>query len=97
MRCPPFPLTRMIPLKVIAYLLALIAAALCAGCSTTSPRSEAEDPFAIALQECMPALLVSNRVPGAVVSYIKNGEVAWTKAFGVANLQWPTIRRIHAA
>jgi CubicO group peptidase (beta-lactamase class C family) len=35
----------------------------------------------------MLGVLASNRVPGAVVSYIKNGEVAWTKAFGVANLQ----------
>lgn len=35
----------------------------------------------------MPGVLASTRVPGAVVSYIKNGEVAWTKAFGVANLQ----------
>ena len=35
----------------------------------------------------MPGVLTSNGVPGAVVSYIKNGEVAWTKAFGVADLQ----------
>ncbi len=35
----------------------------------------------------MPALLAANHVPGAVVSYIRNGEVVWTKAFGVANLQ----------
>ena len=48
------------------------------------------DCFAAALQEQMPELLASNRVPGAVVSYIKNGEVAWTKAFGVANLQTGT-------
>jgi CubicO group peptidase (beta-lactamase class C family) len=41
----------------------------------------------------MPQVLASNRVPGAVVSYIKNGEVAWTKAFGVANLQTGTPMR----
>jgi CubicO group peptidase (beta-lactamase class C family) len=35
----------------------------------------------------MPALLASNKVPGAVVSCIKNGEVAWTKAFGLADLK----------
>jgi CubicO group peptidase (beta-lactamase class C family) len=29
-------------------------------------------------------------VPGAVVSYSKNGKVAWTKAFGVADLQTRT-------
>ena len=46
-----------------------------------------DDAFAIALQERMPTLLATNHVPGAVVSYIKNGEVAWTKAFGVANLR----------
>jgi CubicO group peptidase (beta-lactamase class C family) len=45
-----------------------------------------EDPFAIALNEQMPALLLKYRVPGAVVSCIKDGEVVWTKAFGHANL-----------
>ena len=84
-------------MKVISFLLAPIAAALCAGCSTTSLRSGAssgttteggsEDSFAVALQEQMPALLASNKVPGAVVSCIKNGEVAWTKAFGLADVR----------
>src|SRR5688572_6600757 len=84
-------------MKIISCLLPLIAAALCAGCGTTSTSSDAsrgptaevaaEDPFAVALQEGMPALLRSNQVPGAVVSCIKNGEVAWTKAFGVADLK----------
>src|SRR5262245_35270161 len=91
---------RPLAMKVIFYLLALIAAALCAGCGATSPyqgsSSEAsaqappQDCFAAALQEHMPGVLASNRVPGAVVSYIKNGEVAWTKAFSVANLQTGT-------
>lgn len=44
------------------------------------------DPFAVALEERMPALLRQYRVPGAMVSYIKNGDVVWTKAFGRANL-----------
>src|SRR5262245_58486477 len=84
-------------MKVISYLLALIAVALCASCSIMSPTPDfsskltsevaREDCFTAALDERMPALLASNRVPGAVVSYIKNGEVAWTKAFGVANIQ----------
>jgi CubicO group peptidase (beta-lactamase class C family) len=52
-----------------------------------------DDDFAIALQERMPGLLMTNRVPGAVISYIKNGEVAWTKAFGVANLRTGTPMR----
>ena len=90
-------------MKIIQYLPALIVAALCAGCGATSPHQESssaptaeatsQDCFAVALQEHMPGVLASNRVPGAVVSYIKNGEVAWTKAFGVANLQTGTPMR----
>ena len=85
-----------------SHLLALIAA-LCAGCGAASPdqRSSggasaeviAQDCFAPALQEHMPGVLTSNRVPGAVVSYIKNGAVAWTKAFGVGDLQTRTPMR----
>jgi CubicO group peptidase (beta-lactamase class C family) len=81
-------------MKITFYLLALIAASLCAGCGTTSPGRDsfgglvgAEDRFAVALQETMPVLLASNQVPGAVVSCIQNGEVAWTKAFGLADLK----------
>jgi CubicO group peptidase (beta-lactamase class C family) len=84
-------------LKLISSLLPLIAAALCAGCGTTSLRGDAssgmttevgsEDHFAVALQERMPALLASNKAPGAVVSYIRNGVVAWTKAFGLADVR----------
>jgi CubicO group peptidase (beta-lactamase class C family) len=82
-------------MKIHAYFLPLIAAALCAGCGTTSPGRDsssglnvaAEDRFAAALQETMPALLASNQVPGAVVSCIQNGEVAWTKAFGLADVK----------
>jgi len=78
-------------------LLPPILMLLVSGCGTTSPRSDAsggtttgvcsEDHFALALKEQMPALLASNKVPGAVVSCIKNGEVAWTKAFGLADLR----------
>lgn len=46
-----------------------------------------DDPFACALDERVPALLAKHRVPSAVVSCITNGEVAWTKAFGRANLK----------
>jgi CubicO group peptidase (beta-lactamase class C family) len=46
-----------------------------------------DDPFARALDERMPALLAKYRVPGSVVSCITNGDVAWTKAFGLANLK----------
>ena len=44
-----------------------------------------DDPFATALDEKMPNWLSEYNVPGAVVSYIQDGEVAWTKAFGVAD------------
>src|SRR5687768_12456542 len=77
-------------MKVRSCLFLIIAVALCAGCSTTSPLTgevAAEDGFAVALQQRMPGLLASNKVPGAVVSYIKNGGVAWTKAFGLADLK----------
>lgn len=79
-------------MNVISYFLALIAAALCAGCGTSPYQGSSsgastevthQDCFAAALQEHMPGVLASNHVPGAVVSYIKNAEVAWTKAFGV--------------
>jgi CubicO group peptidase (beta-lactamase class C family) len=85
-----------------SHVLALIAA-LCAGCGAASPNQGsssdasaegiAQDCFAPALQDQMPGVLASNRVPGAVVSYIKNGAVAWTKAFGVADLQTRTPMR----
>ena len=89
----------MVAMKVISCGLALIAAALGAGCSDTptyqgsSGGPTPEDCFAAPLQQHMPEALASNRVPGAVVSYIKNGEVAWTKAFAVANLQTGTPMR----
>jgi CubicO group peptidase (beta-lactamase class C family) len=46
-----------------------------------------QDSFAVALQQKASKLLAAHKVPGAVVSYIKNGDVIWTKAFGVANLR----------
>jgi CubicO group peptidase (beta-lactamase class C family) len=91
-------------MKVSSCLLALTAAALCASCSDTSspyqrsssrPTAEVnrEECFAVALQEQIPGFLANNHVPGAVVSYIKNGDVVWTKAFGVSNLQTGTPMR----
>jgi CubicO group peptidase (beta-lactamase class C family) len=84
-------------MKVLSCLFLLIAAALCAGCSARSSSCDgssgltgnvaADDCFAVALQERMPAILASNQVPGAVVSCIQKGEVAWTKAFGLADLK----------
>jgi len=45
------------------------------------------DPFARALEERMPGLLAKYRVPGAVISCVTNGDVAWTRTFGLANLK----------
>jgi CubicO group peptidase (beta-lactamase class C family) len=42
--------------------------------------------FKALLNERMPGLLAKYGVPGAVISYIQNGEVAWTQAYTVANL-----------
>src|ERR1043166_5430317 len=84
-------------MKLISFLLSAIAAMALGGCGQMPPRHNvsvgltpaavSQDCLAVVLQKNMPALLASNRVPGTVVSYIRNGEVAWTKAFGVANLQ----------
>ena len=48
-------------------------------------QAAAGSDFAAALDQRMPDLLVKYRVPGAVVSYIQNGEVAWTQAYGLAD------------
>ena len=61
--------------------------------ASSGTTTDSDHSFAVTLQERMPALLGSNQVPGAVVSYIKNGEVAWTKAFGLANLRTSTPMR----
>ena len=45
--------------------------------------SYAGNLFAAALEENMPLWLVKYNVPGAVVSYIDNGDVTPTKAFYV--------------
>ena len=49
-------------------------------------RTDSGDDFATALDERMPEWLTKYRVPGAVVSYIQNGEVAWTRTYGLADL-----------
>jgi CubicO group peptidase (beta-lactamase class C family) len=43
------------------------------------------DPFGVALDQRMPSLLAKYQVPGAVVAYIKDGDVAWTQTYGVAD------------
>ena len=64
-------------LLVLALALALAA----------PPASQADGPdaFAQRLDEHMPALLDRYGVPGTVVASIQNGDVVWTRAYGVAN------------
>lgn len=82
-------------MKIISSLLALIVMTILTGCATQfsqrdfshlrTPETVPDDPFAAVLRDQMPALLANNRVPGAVVSRIKQGGVVWTMAFGVAD------------
>lgn|GEM_PF-542398 len=74
-------------LAVRAYSLQafIFAWPLCVAFSLRAAASP-DDPFARALEQRMPAYLQKYKVPGAVVSSITNGEVAWTMAFGRANL-----------
>lgn len=46
--------------------------------------------FAVVLEEKMPGLLDEFGVPGSVVSFIENGTVVWTNAYGLADLETGT-------
>lgn len=81
LRADPREIVRFCPLKTLILTLTL------AVCVSFLASAAPSDPFARALDERMPALLLKYRVPGAVVSCITNGEVAWTKTFGRANLK----------
>ena len=70
--------TRWIAVPILSMLIVAVS---------FSTLANSGDPFAVALEGRMPALLLGYRVPGVVVSYIKNGDVVWTKAFGRANLK----------
>lgn len=76
-------------------ILAVVVGAQCGATPSCKASSGAasemtQDCFAPALEKQMPGLLARHRVPGAVVSYIMNGEVAWTRAFGVADVRTRT-------
>ncbi len=47
--------------------------------------TQGDDAFADRLDAEMPGLLEHYGVPGTVVARISNGDVAWTRAYGVAN------------
>jgi CubicO group peptidase (beta-lactamase class C family) len=65
-------------------LLAVLA--LCLGAPGAARAGDA-DLFADVLDARMPELLETYGVPGAVVAYIDNGAVAWTHAYGLADLK----------
>ena len=46
-----------------------------------------ESGFEVLLEEKMPGLLDEYGVPGSVVSFITNGTVVWTNAYGMADLE----------
>ncbi|EEF60353.1 serine hydrolase domain-containing protein [Pedosphaera parvula] len=72
--------------------IAALVSALVVGISS-SGRADSSDRFAAALNAQMPELLEKYRVPGAVISCIRNGDVVWTKAFGRANLSTDGLMR----
>ncbi|HET7377616.1 MAG TPA: serine hydrolase domain-containing protein, partial [Anaerolineae bacterium] len=64
-------------------LLCLLATVISTTMLTVPVAATASDPFAAALDDKMPGWLSTYDVPGAVVSYIEDGAVAWTRAYGV--------------
>lgn len=71
---------------MLARSLIVICVMGVCGLAPAPSRASGADPFAAALDQNMPNLLVKYNVPGAVVTYIQDGEVAWTQAYGVASL-----------
>ena len=71
-------------MRLISALTILFLAFLAV--SPFPARTAGSSDFSGVLAERMPDLLAKYRLPGAVVSYIQNGEVAWTQAYGLADL-----------
>ena len=67
-------------------LLCICVLALCLSAPGVALASDA-DLFADVLDARMPELLAEYGVPGAVVTYIENGAVTWTHAYGLADLE----------
>ena len=70
-------------MRVFAPLLVILIIAV----TPLTAYARDSDPFADRLQAQMPELLDRYHVPGAVVAYIRDGDVAWTEAYGVADLR----------
>jgi CubicO group peptidase (beta-lactamase class C family) len=69
----------------IPALFGQFCAPACSLAMAPNTTAMSDDPFAAALDVRMPGWLSEYNVPGAVVSYIQDGEVVWTKAFGIAD------------
>lgn len=70
---------------VTMRICVLLAFALALASLPVSAQASAEGPFAAQLDQQMPELLARYDVPGTILAYIKDGDVAWTQAYGVAN------------
>ena len=64
-------------------LLCLLTTLISMMALTFPAAATSADPFAAALDDKMPGWLSYYDVPGAVVSYIEDGAVVWTRAYGV--------------
>lgn len=71
------------PLTRLCRLLGLLAALISTMTLTVPAAAMSGDRFAAVLDEKMPGWLKYFDVPGAVVSYIEDGAVVWTRAYGV--------------
>jgi CubicO group peptidase (beta-lactamase class C family) len=71
---------------VLLFLVGLLlGAAFHAGARAGAPALQGQANFGDQMESQMPALLEQYRVPGAVAAYIQDGQVLWTRAYGVAN------------
>lgn len=68
--------------SLILFSVLLVALALPSAAAT----AQANDRFASLLEQQMPELLQRFGVPGSVVARISDGDVAWTKAYGLADV-----------
>ena len=68
-------------IRLIAFLTLLFMLRL----PSLPVQTDEQSSFADLLNAQMPGLLADYHVPGAVAAYIRDGDVAWTEAYGVAN------------
>ena len=67
----------------ILVFLAVLFLPACAGQQLAQPSSL--DEFALQLDILLPELLQKYRVPGVAVALVQDGQLAWTKGYGLAN------------